>query len=255
MSLAKELRKLADRFDTPGATAARRLRVPLDLFRCFERIKSDFAIRTVLDVGANRGEFARYCADCFPNANIHCFEPLSGCQPSLQALAAQHSRIRLHPVALGESRGQVEMFENDYSPSSSLLPMQDRHRELWPKTVGTKKIQVPMETLDRVAEQAQFPAAIFLKLDVQGFELHVLRGAGAVLQRTTVVQMEVLFEPLYEGQADFRTLLNFMAERGFRFVEFADERRLPPLGKLIYADAIFVNERLATQPTQAVDRK
>ena len=67
-----------------------------------------------------------------------------------------------------------------------------------------------------------------------------------LLRQTAVVMMEVLFEPLYEGQADFRELLNFMADQGFRFIEFADERRLPPLGKLVYADGVFLNEQLAT---------
>lgn len=246
MSLARELRKLADRLDTPSAAAARRLRIPLDRYRLFERVKSFADIRTVLDVGANQGEFARYAADCFPNANIHCFEPLPVCQMQLKNLAARCSRIQIHSVAVGEEIGSVEMFENDFAPSSSLLPMQDRHRELWPKTVSAKKINVNMTTLDAVAAGAPFTGTIFLKLDVQGFELNVLRGATQVLRQTAVAMMEVLFEPLYEGQADFRDLLNFMADQDFRFIEFADERRLPPLGKLVYADGVFLNEQLAS---------
>ena len=245
MSLAKELRKLADRLDTPGAAAARRLRVPLDLYRCFERIKNDFTIRTVLDVGANRGEFARIASDCFPGAAVHCFEPLPVCQPLLQAQAAERPQIKLHACALGETSGTAEMFENDYSPSSSLLPMQDRHRELWPKTAGAKKITIAIDTLDAVVARNEMAAPVFLKLDVQGFELSVLRGATMALRQTAAVLTEVLFEPLYAGQMDYRELLNFMAERGFRFVEFAAERRLPPLGKMVYSDAIFVNERLS----------
>jgi FkbM family methyltransferase len=255
MSLAKELRKFAERLDTPGAGDARRLRVPLNLYRCFERIKHDFAIRTVLDVGANRGEFARHAAGCFPGAAIHCFEPLPVCQPLLQALAAQHPQIRLHPFALGETSGNAEMFENDYAPSSSLLPMQERHRELWPKTVGTKKITVAIETLDGAIAREKPAAPFFLKLDVQGFEMSVLRGATEALRHTAVVMMEVLFEPLYAGQSDYRELLNFMAERDFRFVEFADERRLPPLGKLVYADAILVNGQFAAKQAQSVAGK
>ena len=245
MSLAKELRKLADRLDTPGAAAARRLRVPLNFYRCFERLKHDFAIRTVLDVGANRGEFARFAAVCFPGAAVHCFEPLPGCQPLLQALAARRPQIKLHPCALGDTSGAAEMFENDYSPSSSLLPLQDRHRELWPKTIGAKKIAIALDTLDAVMAREQAASPFFLKLDVQGFELSVLRGAATTLRQTAAVMAEVLFEPLYAGQTNYLELLNFMAERGFRFVEFADERRLPPLGKLIYADAVFVREPLA----------
>ena len=246
MSLARELRKLADRLDTPGAAVARRMRIPLDRYRLFERVKSVADIRTVLDVGANQGEFARYAADCFPNATIHCFEPLPVCQPQLKTLAAGCSRIKVHPVALGEKSCAMQMFENDFAPSSSLLPMQDRHRELWPKTTGAKKIPVTMTTLDAVAAVAPFTGHMFLKLDVQGFEMNVLRGATQALRQTAVVMMEVLFEPLYEGQADFRELLNFMADQGFRFIEFADERRLPPLGKLVYADGVFLNEQLAT---------
>ena len=140
MSFANELRKLADRLDTPEAAQARRLHVPLNYYRCFKRIQGEFAtIRTVLDAGANRGEFACFAAEFFPDATIHCFEPLPVCQPLLQAVAAARTQVRVHACALGETSGTAEMFENDYAPSSSLLPMEERHRELWPKTANTKK--------------------------------------------------------------------------------------------------------------------
>ena len=139
MSLAKELRKFADRLDTPGAATARRLRIPLDRYQLFERIKNLAVIRTVLDVGANRGQFARQAALSFPKAMSHSFEPLAVCEPPLRELAAQFPQLRPHFVALGAVSGVTEMFQNDYSPSSSFLPMQDRHREIWPKTVGAKK--------------------------------------------------------------------------------------------------------------------
>lgn len=90
------------------------------------------------------------------------------------------------------------------------------------------------------------PGPHLLKLDVQGYELSVLRGAEETLKDTLVVFTEVLFDQFYEGQADFPAMLEFMRARGFRFVEFASECRLPPLGKMVYADAVFVNERLST---------
>jgi hypothetical protein len=136
------------------------------------------------------------------------------------------------------------MFQNDYAPSSSLLPMEERHKELWPKTVNAKKISVPLDTLDNVAARLAARGPVFIKLDVQGFELHVLRGATRTLQDVAVVMTEVLFENLYTGQADFRTLANFLAEHGFRFLEFSEERRLAPLGRLVYADAVFVKAGL-----------
>jgi len=244
MSLAGELRKLANRLDVPGFAEARRQRVPLELYRFFDRVKKLSDIRTVLDVGANTGEFARWVARCFPTATIHAFEPLTVCQSSLQQIATAHSQVQVHPLALGDSTGTVEMFQNDYAPSSSLLPMEERHKELWPKTVNARKISVPLDTLDNMAVRLALHGPAFLKLDVQGFELHVLRGATNTLRATDVVMSEVLFENLYAGQADFRTLANFLAGHGFRFLEFADERRLPPLGRLVYADAVFVKEGL-----------
>jgi len=242
MSLAGELRKIASRLDTPGVAEARRLRVPLEMYHFFQRIKAEFPIHTVLDVGANTGQFSRWCARCFPEAAIHAFEPLPACQEELKKTAAKFPKIKLQPCALGPQSGQVEMFENDYKPSSSLLPMKDRHRELWPKTANAKKVSVRVEKLDDIAKRESFAKDTFLKLDVQGYELHVLAGAQEVLKQTAVVMTEVLFEPLYEGQAEFRSLLNYFAERGFRFTEFVEERRLSPHGKLIYADAAFVRE-------------
>ena len=150
----------------------------------------------------------------------------------------------MHPVALGDECGEVEMFENDYSPSSSLLPMRDRHRELWPWTAHDTKIEVSMRTLDSLAAEVAWSAPLIMKLDVQGFELNVLRGAVETLGNCAGVFLEVLFEPLYEGQTDFRALMDFLADHGFRFSEFLNERRVPPEQKLVYADAAFLNTRL-----------
>lgn len=244
MSLASELIKLAHRIDTPGANRAFRLEVPIELYRLCERIRALADIRVVFDVGANCGQFTHSAAVCFPQADLHAFEPLPGCQETLRKVAATHPRVQIHPCALGDLPGTVEMFQNDYAPSSSVLPMEKQHKALWPKTVNAQKISVPLDTLDHVTARLGVRGPAFLKLDVQGFELHVLRGATSTLRETAVVMTEVLFENFYSGQADFPVLMDFLAEHGFRFLEFAEERRLPPLGRLVYADAVFVKEGL-----------
>ncbi|MBL6764906.1 MAG: FkbM family methyltransferase [Verrucomicrobiae bacterium] len=245
MSLAGELRKVADRLSTPGAKEARKLRVPLDLYRLYRRLGELTQICTVFDVGANTGEFASWTAKCLPEASIHAFEPLTVCHERLRAAAARHPGMSVHTCALGDRAGMTEMFQNDYSPSSSLLPMEDRHRELWPKTAGDKAVEVEVRTLDDVVAETKAAGPAFLKLDVQGFEMHVLRGAEkALANEVAIVMCETLFEGLYEGQAEFLEMLRFLDERGFRFLEFADERRLGENGRLIYADAVFVRREL-----------
>jgi FkbM family methyltransferase len=248
MSLASQLRRLANRLDTPGARWAEREHIPLKLYQLFERIKSSHAIRTILDVGANRGVFASRVTRCFPGIPIHAFEPLPGCQERLARLAAEYPHIKLHPVAVGDQCGQIEMFENDFNESSSILPMMDRHRQLWPQTKHTQPIFVPITTLDAFTAAHSLVEPVFLKIDVQGYELSVLRGSTTTLRQVAVAVMEVNFERLYAGQAEFFELVEFMAQSGFRFIEFADEIRVPPGGRLIYADAVFESARTAESP-------
>jgi len=243
MGLTKQLRKLADWLETPGYREARRLRVPHELYRLFGRVNAWGKVASVLDVGANNGHFSRAAAQCFPDATVHAFEPLQVCQEKLQKTARRFGRIQVHQLALGEEQGMVTMYENAYPDSSSLLPMTERHKDLWPKTRNETPIEVRRETLDDLRDRVG-DGPHFLKLDVQGYELHVLKGAEKTLPHTLAVMCEVLFENLYDGQADFPELLRFMGERGFRFAEFIGEARIPPLGELAFADAVFVNDRL-----------
>lgn len=239
MSLAARLRKIANRLDTPGAAWAEKERIPLKLYQLFERIKARHAIKTILDVGANRGVFAVRAARCFPGVAMHAFEPLPGCQEKLGRMVSEYPHIRTHATAVGDRCGTVEMFENEYNESSSMLPMMDKHRELWPHTKKTTPISVPITTLDAFLEKEAVGEPVFLKIDVQGYELSVLKGATETLKKVAVAVMEVNFEGLYEGQAEFSELVALMARNGFRFIELADEMRVPPGGRVIYGDAVF----------------
>lgn len=242
MSVARQLRKLADRM-TPGASARSR-GLPARLRQCFDRLAQEYDVRTVLDVGANRGEFAKAAAERFPGAVVHAFEPLESCAEKLQALEASHPNVRAHRFALGDSPGEVELFESDFTPASSMLAMSERCRELWPKAAAGRRTTAPMETLDRLDARLGFEPAVFLKLDIQGYEMFALRGGDGVVRRSGAVLTEVNFEPLYEGQATFRALVDFLGDRGLEFAEFVVEARKPPDQRMLYADALFLNPRL-----------
>lgn len=243
MGLTKQLRKLADWLDAPEYREARRKRVPYNLYRFFKRVKLWGKVATVLDIGANHGHFARAAVNCFPTATVHAFEPLTVCQEKLQRTADRYGRIEVHQLALGEEPGKVTMFENDYPDSSSLLPMTERHKELWPKTRNETEIEVDRQCLDNLHERIGTGPHL-IKLDVQGYELHVLKGAQKTLEDTLVVMCEVCFEKFYEGQADFSEIYTFMGEHGFSFAEFVAVSRIPPADEVAFADAVFINNRL-----------
>ena len=77
MSIEKELRKIADRLDQSGAVSARSLRVSLNQYHVFERVRKIGPVKNVLDVGANKGELVRTLARAFPEAHLHAFEPVA----------------------------------------------------------------------------------------------------------------------------------------------------------------------------------
>ena len=138
-------------------------------------------IRTIVDVGANTGQFARYISDLLPEANILSFEPLAGPFKELQRWGQnkQDGRVTAFNLALGEEEGEVEIFgHEDHSPSSSFLKTTDVCETLYPFTKKQVARKVQLTTLDKIIGSLSRPLVpdILIKLDVQGYEDRVIRG-------------------------------------------------------------------------------
>ena len=199
-------------------------------------------IGTIIDVGANQGQFAQKVSSIFPRAQIYCFEPLDEPFQVLSSWAeTQAGRVHCSQVALGESEDTVEMHLHvEHTPSSSLLASTDTCHELYPQTLAEKIITVPMMTLDHALKEhwASMERDILLKLDVQGFEEHVLRGSSATLSICRAVILEVSLKPLYSGQADFRILMNLLYDAGFAYAGNLEQIYASD-GSVVYLDALF----------------
>ncbi len=129
------------------------------------------------------------------------------------------------PVALGARSGQATLYLTADPESASLYPPnQDavrRHPELWrhePRGTTT----VVTTTLDEWAQRGQADPIDVLKVDVQGAELDVLRGAERSLQSVRLVELEVEFQSLYEGQPLFGEVDEFLRRRGFTLWRLRD---------------------------------
>jgi FkbM family methyltransferase len=158
-------------------------------------------IDTVLDVGANTGDYGTMLRHSGYRGRITSFEPLSAPAAELRRRARSDGLWSVLPYALGDRSGTdtIHVAAN-MGASSSLLPMLDRHIQAAPHAgfVGTETVQ--LRRLDEVWHEIVEPGArVFLKVDVQGYEAHVLRGAGAYAKECTGLQIEASFVPLYEG--------------------------------------------------------
>lgn len=201
-------------------------------------------IGTIIDVGANQGQFAQMIVEFFPRAELYCFEPLEEPFGKLSAWAqTQSGRVHCFQLALGEQEGEMEMhLHEQHTPSSSLLASTDTCHRLYPQTQTERMARIRLSTLDRALEDTldHLPREILLKLDVQGFEDRVLRGGQVrVLSQCRAVVLEVCLDPLYEGQADFHGLAQLLHEAGFRYAGNVDQA-YGENGRVVFLDAVFV---------------
>jgi FkbM family methyltransferase len=168
--------------------------------------------RTVVDVGANKGQFSLVAHYLFPDAKIHAFEPLESERRIYQSVVS--GAVQVHSVALGAEKGTADFFIASRADSSSLLSPGKGQAAAY--GVGlSSRTTVSVDKLENVINAAELAAPVLLKLDVQGAELQVLRGAVALLPQVDAIYCEVSFVELYERQPKASAIVSFLDRHGF----------------------------------------
>ena len=195
--------------------------------------------KTVIDIGANVGQFAVASAKIFSGVTIHSFEPLPEAVKTLTKNVSTFHRVHVHATALGERRAKMTLHVNSHSHSSSILALGERHRRAFPRAREISIIEVPVSTLDDEMSFVSFERPVLLKMDVQGYEPRVLEGATETLKRVDYVLLEASFRPLYEGEKTFMEIAEMMQDRGFAFLRPVDWLTDPGNGEILQMDALF----------------
>jgi FkbM family methyltransferase len=192
---------------------------------------------SIIDGGANIGQFARACATVFPKARIYSFEPQPDVATEFERNLADRPNVSLHRLAIGAQAGTATFLQRAASQESSFLKgiqgtgfQSDSSQE--------RQISVTVTTLDDFFSQQSLGDSCLLKLDLQGFELEALKGATQTLERCKFVLLEAMFEPMYEGEPLFDSLWQVLQSRGFRFarpVAFATNTS----HQIVQVDALF----------------
>lgn len=205
------------------------------------------SIDTVLDVGANVGQFSKLLRAAGYSGQIISAEPLSDAFKKLERRARGDKLWHTVQAAVGAEPGRTEINVSANSYSSSLLPMTATHLAADPRSavIGTEEVDV-VTVADLVAKFDVVPKCSLLKIDTQGFEQEVLDGAGALLDEFAAIQLELSFVELYEGQRLFDDLVDDLSRRGLSMwaleTGMSDDK-----GRLLECDALFLrNTRSAT---------
>jgi FkbM family methyltransferase len=182
---------------------------------CGDIARSGVPIRVVIDVGANVGAVTKEYLRHFPDAKVHCFEPVPATFEQLKANLAGFDRATLHREAVGTKVGSTTMFVGSNSFTNSLV-RSDNH---------SNEIEVPVTTLDVFCERHGIPAIDLLKVDAEGFDLEVLKGGVGLLSagRVTFVLIEVTPNRSVQQHVWLGEVQNFLEPLGFQLYGLYDQ--------------------------------
>ena len=212
-------------------------------FESYEWLKGR-NIKTVFDIGANVGQFAWQIHRVLPDAMLYSFEPLEDCYNELLKKMGHLPRFRAFNFALGDRSGQAQIYRNDYTPSSSLLPMEELHKRAFPFARHATVQNIEVRRLDDILDELNIVDAVLVKIDVQGYEDKVILGGEKLISRVSVVIIETCFETLYKGQMLFSGIYDLLRERGFVYAGCENTRKSPKDGRILYCDSVFCKAAL-----------
>jgi FkbM family methyltransferase len=211
---ARKARKLARLVRTPRYRRALRHGVAAAVEHAY--LQLDHPPATVIDVGANRGQFALFARERFPLAEIVCFEPLDEARSVLERVFANDPAITVRSEALSDAAGSATFHQTRSDDSSSLLPVTGTQRRYFRGSVEVGTLEVQTAPLDELLDIRTVRRPCLLKIDVQGAELLVLRGGTGLLSAVDHVLVECSFVELYAGQSLIDDVVSFMRSVGFR---------------------------------------
>lgn len=174
----------------------------------------------IFDVGAHHGETASVFSNLFPSADLYCFEPFEESFVELRKNSSNYPTATLEQIGLSDSSGMHEFHSNANSATNSLLQLEDRAANIWANNslVAIKKVDCNFLTLDKYIEDKNIKQIDLLKMDVQGAELRVLKGAKEAFKTNRIrnVYMEIIIGDTYSRQEKFSDYLNVLDSLGFR---------------------------------------
>jgi FkbM family methyltransferase len=239
-------------------------RVKQSLGRPLTHLHADWSILEVigpvqrkhvlLDVGAHHGWFFHCWQDWCPSARVIAFEPFAESFETMQRLYGNDSRVQLVQAGVGSVAGSMELnVLNDSKVSNSFLqPADEAWRNIAYEHGQVSRVTVPVTTLDEVFRQQQLGGVYLVKIDVQGYEIEVLKGAEQSLPKIDHIFVESGIQRLYESAPRFNDVFEFLTARGFHLMAMRSWHRGNHV--LVETDMLFRRDELVPPVEVNADR-
>lgn len=199
----------------------------------------------VFDVGAYVGDITTAYTEIFPQATIYCFEPFPSSFKELYRLAKSR-RIKPYQIALSNQKGKAEFMVNTDRSCNSMFPRPTTGAKYYSESShNIGQTEVETQTLDTFCETEGIANIDILKLDVEGAELHVLKGAIRKLteKRIKLIFAEVMFVAHYDGGCFFHEVSDFLNRYHYTLYNLYN-LKWARNGQLRWGNAIFLNPQM-----------
>jgi FkbM family methyltransferase len=173
---------------------------------------------TIIDIGSNRGQFILEAIKWHPNSHFIAFEPLPEERALMERVLAGLPHLMVYPFALGDEDTTAQVHLSASADSSSILDQTSLQAQAFPGTENVGLQEVSVRRLDRILDRSSFISPVICKIDVQGYELNVLRGFGTVLEAVEYMIVELTNLPFYEGAPNSAEVIALLASSGFRLL-------------------------------------
>ena len=207
------------------------------LFELHSLLSQINQIKTIIDIGSNKGQFLLLGRSIFPAAKIYSFEPQIK-YLNLQKIILGGKKIKYFNFGLGNVKKKTNFFITNREDSSSFLkPIKikvDKYK--------TKKIvKMSIKKLDKIIKKSEIKRPAIMKLDVQGYELEVLKGSKKLLKKIDFVITEISFKQVYKNQPTRKRLSKFLNKNNFKSKKILNISKMN--NKLFQGDELFARDK------------
>jgi FkbM family methyltransferase len=201
----------------------------------------ELEIKTVLDIGANTGQFASFICNLLgKDTLVYSFEPINECYNKLSKLKKKFINIVPLNYALGDVETKKPMYKNDFTPSSSLMEISGISIENFPFTEHQEIENIDLKRLDDIYKDMNIVNNVLVKIDVQGYEGNVIAGGEEFLKKIPkLVIIETSIKNLYVNEPSFDYIYNKMISLGYKYRGNLDQLFSPINGEILQVDCVF----------------
>ncbi len=173
---------------------------------------------TIIDIGSNKGQFLILIEKMFPGRTAYSFEPIKEMMDKQKKFFSFKQNIYFYNFALGSEASLKNFFITLRKDSSSFLKINEVNNQN--KNYNIKENRpIQINTLDDCFENKNIKQPILIKIDVQGYELEVLKGSELMLKQTEYILLEVTESEMYKTQATEELIIKFLKKFNFRVMK------------------------------------